>query len=567
MSCIGKLFTSVLNSRLYAFLTNENMLGNEQAGFRPKHSTLDHIFALHIISKFYIDHKKQLFCAFVDYSKAFDFINRTHLWQKLLNSKINGKLFDVIKNMYKNAKSQVSYKNNLSNLFPCQVGVRQGENLSPLLFAIYLNDFNEFLSEKYNGLSKISDSISNELQIYLKIFCLLYADDTLILAESAKDLQEALKGLHTYCNKWALNVNLDKTKVIIFSRGKVKKFKPFKFGDNTIDVVDDYVYLGTTFNYNGTFNKAKSKQALQAKKATFSLITKIKQLNLTFETSVELFERLIIPVLLYGSEIWGYENPKQLQTMVNNVMRKFLRLHKSTPMCMINGELGLKEVSEYIDNRIMNFWFQVETGEESKISTILYKWIKILHNKNIYSSAWIGKVETTLEHMGMSSLFDVTTNTQKSWFKNNTKIRLNNIYANIWSESVFNNSVCLNYRVMTVAKKTQTYILKLPKKYVYILCKFKCANHRLPIVEGRYTGIPVHERTCTLCTTNDIGDEFHYLFNCTFFHAQRVRYILRYYYTDPNTQKMMQLFESPDYQEMVKLAKFADIIMRQFSHR
>ena len=64
--------------------------------------------------------------------------------------------------MYKNAKSQVSYKNNLSNSFPCQVGVRQGENLSPLLFAIYLNDFNEFLSEKYSGLSKISDSISNE---------------------------------------------------------------------------------------------------------------------------------------------------------------------------------------------------------------------------------------------------------------------------------------------------------------------------------------------------------------------------------------------------------------------
>ena len=133
----------------------------------------------------------------------------------------------------------------------------------------------------------------------------------MILAESAEDLQEALKGLYIYCNKWALNLNIDKTKVIIFSRGKVQKFKSFKFGDNTIDVGDDYVYLGTTFNYNGTFNKAKSKQALQAKKDTFSLITKIKQLNLTFETAVELFERLIIPVLLYGSEIWGYENPKQ----------------------------------------------------------------------------------------------------------------------------------------------------------------------------------------------------------------------------------------------------------------
>ena len=117
---------------------------------------------------------------------------------------------------------------------------------------------------------------------------------------------------------------------------------------------------------------------------------------------------------------------------------------------------------------------------------------------------------------------------------------------------------------MTVVKKTQNYILKLPKKYVYILCKFKCANHHLPIVKGRYTDTPVHERTCPLCTINDIGDEFHYLFNCTFFMAQRVKYIMRYYYTQPNTSKMMQLFESTDYSEMIKLAKFADIIMRHF---
>ena len=97
MSCIGKLFTSVLNSRLYTYLTSENILGNEQAGFRPKHSTLDHIFALHILSSSYIDKKKQLYCAFVDYSKAFDFIDRTYMWQKLLDSNINGKVFNIIK--------------------------------------------------------------------------------------------------------------------------------------------------------------------------------------------------------------------------------------------------------------------------------------------------------------------------------------------------------------------------------------------------------------------------------------------------------------------------------------
>ena len=130
---MGKLFTSIINSRLYDHVTKNNILGNEQVGFRPKHSTLDHIFALQVISHFYISQGKQLFCAFVDYSKAFDFIDRTYLWQKLLESNINGKILKVIRNMYDNAKSHVSDNNNLSDPFPCQVGVRQGENLSPLL--------------------------------------------------------------------------------------------------------------------------------------------------------------------------------------------------------------------------------------------------------------------------------------------------------------------------------------------------------------------------------------------------------------------------------------------------
>ena len=267
LSCLGKLFTSVINSRLYKYLTDSGILGNEQVGFRPKHSTLDHIFALQILSNFYISRGKQLFCAFVDYSKAFDFIDRTYLWQKLLKSDINGKILKVIRNMYENAKSHVSVNNKLSDSFPCQVGVRQGENLSPLLFAIYLNDFQKFLSEKYNGLKDAHNSMStiNELDVYLKIFCLLYADDTLILAESAIQLEKALEGLNTYCKKWALNVNVEKTKVIIFSKGRIRKHKSFKFGNARIDVVHDYVYLGVTFNYNGTFHRAKAKQVIQAK--------------------------------------------------------------------------------------------------------------------------------------------------------------------------------------------------------------------------------------------------------------------------------------------------------------
>ena len=117
---------------------------------------------------------------------------------------------------------------------------------------------------------------------------------------------------------------------------------------------------------------------------------------------------------------------------------------------------------------------------------------------------------------------------------------------------------------MPQVKRTQNYVLKLPKYYIYAMCKLKCVNHYMPIAAGRYSNIPIDERLCTICQLNEIGDEFHYLFKCTYFSSQRARYLMRYYYTQPNMYKMTQLFESPDFNEMLNLAKFAHVIVSQF---
>ena len=107
LSCFGKLFTSVLNDRLNQYLENMNILNEEQAGFRKRYSTTDHIFNLKSLIDLYLCGGRQLYCAFIDYKKAFDSINRTYLWQKLLSNNIDGKMFIIIHNMYANAKSCV----------------------------------------------------------------------------------------------------------------------------------------------------------------------------------------------------------------------------------------------------------------------------------------------------------------------------------------------------------------------------------------------------------------------------------------------------------------------------
>ena len=161
LSCVGKLFTSILNTRLSKYADLLEIIPDSQAGFRKGYSTLDNIFCLHVLVEIYLSFGYKLFCTFVDFRKAFDTVWRVGLWQKLLKSKISGKILKVIYNMYENIKSCVRVDDEISGFFVSEIGVRQGENLSPFLFSIFLSDLEDFFVENgISGLSKITSIIA-----------------------------------------------------------------------------------------------------------------------------------------------------------------------------------------------------------------------------------------------------------------------------------------------------------------------------------------------------------------------------------------------------------------------
>ena len=151
--------------------------------------TTDNIFILNNLIILCLNKNERLFCAFVNFAKAFDFIVRDVLWFKLIKLGVRGKLLDITKSIYTSVKSRVKHETFLSEPFECYIGVRQGESLSPFLFAMYVNDLEAELTD--NDISGDNIGIMN-------LYSLLYADDIILFGKHQEDLQIALNILEEY---------------------------------------------------------------------------------------------------------------------------------------------------------------------------------------------------------------------------------------------------------------------------------------------------------------------------------------------------------------------------------
>ena len=169
--------------------------------------------------------------------------------------------------MYENIKCCVKHQGFLSEYFGSKICLFQGEILSPILYYFYVNDFEMHL------LSENCKSIDINL---INLFLIMYADDTVLLAETPDDLQFILNSLHTYCQEWNLTVNTHKTKIMVFRNGgKIKEIEKWFYNNFELETVDEFNYLGLLLNYNGKFTKAQQKLADQGRKALFSINSKL----------------------------------------------------------------------------------------------------------------------------------------------------------------------------------------------------------------------------------------------------------------------------------------------------
>ena len=205
------------------------------------------------------------------------------------------------------------------------------------------------------------------------------------------------------------------------------------------------------------------------------------------------------------------------------------------------------------------FWFKLVSDQnKNKLSTTIYKLLCASSNNGTYENSYIKHIRSCLIQVGMPHLWvsQNVSNIKFSSFKSYIKQCFQDLYIQQWYSQMDNDSIYVNYKILKSTFQ-QNHIFKLlPNDCSISLVRFFSTNNRLPVNVLRFEGIPRHERLCNNCNMQVVGDEFHYLFTCPYYHTKRTELLPKYYYKYPNVIKYNELLNTTERNLLLKLKHF-----------
>lgn len=269
----------------------DQQIPQEQAGFVKGKGTREQVLNIRqVIEKAYEYNVPVVMC-FVDYSKAFDCVSWSSLWKVLSCLGVPEHLTTLLQTLYTNSQGVVRIGEVTSEPFCFGKGVRQGCIVSPILFNAYGEYIMRQTCDNWDGGVRIGG---------MKVTNLRYADDTTLLAASEIEMSQFLNKMEQISNSLGLSINKSKTKIMVVDRGKMLNFT----GMLNLQIVDDFVYLGSSICNNGSCEKDVRRRIGMAKSAMSQLQKIWKNRGIKLKTKIRLVRTLIFSIFLYGAETW-----------------------------------------------------------------------------------------------------------------------------------------------------------------------------------------------------------------------------------------------------------------------
>ena len=504
VSC--KVYCDILNHRLSAFIEDHHSLAEEQNGFRKQRSCMDHIYSLYEILNNRRCSDQSTFACFIDMKKAFDNVNRDCLWYKLKKSGIGGPMLKAIQSLYEGVNCAVRVNDSLTPWFKVPKGVKQGCLLSPILFAIYIDDLALSIKNLNCGIDVKDANIS----------ILLYADDIVLLAPTEEYLQMMLDKVHEWCFKWRLELNGEKSQIVHFRPGKRECSKViFKCGDLTLKYTQSYKYLGLWFDEHLDFKTAVNQLAKSAGRALSALFTKFCDAGgMAYEVFTALYDSLIQPILTYGAGIWGLYEHKCLNTIQNRACRFFLGATCKTSNIATRGDMGWTSCVTKQRLEVFKLWRRVGLMHESRLPNKIHKWS--LNRKR----SWEHRVQKLSKALGLEQyLYAVNVKSTVQLIRKQLNILdEQKWFTDLWDDkgNLPNGNKLRTYRMFKKDLCPEAYVTNaMSRHHRKSFIRLRACSLPLRIETGRYSKppTPLHDRICPLCPL-EIEDEAHFAITC-----------------------------------------------------
>ena len=497
LSTAYKLYTEVLRRRLEKEVNDKGLLPENQAGFRKRRSTIDNIYILNHITQKAKNKKKRIYAMFVDFKAAFDTVDRNILWEIMENAGISNYITERLKGVYEETKVKVRIGNEITKEFWITKGLRQGCVLSPILFCLYIAELEDVFRERNIG----GIRLGNE-----RIWSLAYADDIVILAENREALLDMCGTMKKFIKKRRLILSTEKTKILVFNKGKNGKKEKWKWDKDVIEEVKIFKYLGFIFNsesnYRAHIMELKRKGNIAAKK-TWGLGE--KRCKGDFRRRMMLFEYLVRSVMEYGVEIWGWSEKTELENIKTNFIRGILKLDFCTPKSIIYKETWTKKLALQWGARAIRYEEKLSKLGGNRLVKICWEEKNNENLGDLYST----EREKYYNDAGFSYLY----------------IRLKLMQGENVEREVYERKYDIEEQILTTKIKQSRYnkrykelvVCNIPRylqnrnggKYLSIIARIRCGNFE----NANKYWLGELERQCVLCKL-DWGTWDHYMEEC-----------------------------------------------------
>ena len=560
MACMGKIFESIVNKRLIFQTEATDSVDPNQFGFCKGCRTSDNVFIIDTLISYQMATKKPLYITFVDFTKAFDFINRTFLYYKLIKQGYCGRLLNIIQSLFSKSSAKVRWEGQLGSKIDSTYGVLQGGIISPKLFNLFLADMGEYFDKK-QGLA-INDITFTHL---------LYADDLVLISESPTGMQVLLDNLAVYCRKWHLMVNSKKSKVMVFKHGVRQSTNntndKFSVDDEELEVVDSYKYLGHVISSSRkTHSLMYDHLASQAQKAMHALKDRIKSTvgYLSPNISLKMFDTHILPILEYHSEIWfTIKQNDILEKIQLNFLKNLLGVRNQTSTLAVLADTGRFSLIYRQQVSAINYWYRLKSGNCPKLLRKCYDIQVALNAKK--SSCWLSRIYRVLTNSGIAD-----SHVSPSKIRSLIFVKAGETMMAEINDSTINPKL-RTYKLFKTDLRLEPYLNSNFPMYVYrSIARLRLSSHNLKIELGRHKRpyIPADKRFCNRCTSGLVEDEYHCLMMCKHWKNNRVelfqvssRLIDHFYVLSPREQ-FLQIMKSKSSEMIFALGKFLNIVIK-----